>query len=129
MGLGPYQTSAVAGALTTDKHDIKGLPPVDSIFQQNKSAPNYLTVLLGRADDPSDKFPGDLTIGELLPGYDDVQQQPKLQVEDAKFGNQHWSVLLDADGIMGPDGKSIPAKTNVSSTKNKKQLTAVFDTG
>lgn len=129
MGLGPFTVSQIANTLSTNISSLQGLPPVDSIFLQNKTTPNYLTVLLGRADDPDNKFPGDLTIGEILPGYEDIQKQPKLLADHAQFGNQHWSTLLDEDGIIGPSGKAISAKTNVSSTKNKAQLTAMFDTG
>lgn len=108
---------------------MQGLPPVDEIFVQNKATPNYITILLGRSDDPDNKFPGDLTIAELLPGYEDVINQPKLTVQDAKFGNQHWSILIDEDGIIGSDGEAISVETIVSSTRNDAQLTAMFDTG
>lgn len=115
--------------LTTSKKDMQGLPPVDEIFTQSKLTPNYITILLGRSDDPDNRFPGDLTIAELLPGYEDIIKEPKLSVQDAKFGNQHWSILIDQDGIIGPGGEAIPVETNVSSTRNKAQLTAMFDTG
>jgi len=126
IGLGPWFVSSIFEKLnsTTD-----GLPPVDNIFRQNMTTPNYLTVLLGRSDDPVNNFPGDITVGEILTGYEDVQDQPKLPVDFAKYGDQHWSVLLDADGIIGPDGNPISTTTHVSSTKNKQQLTAMFDTG
>ena len=42
---------------------------------------------------------------------------------------QHWQTLLDANGIIGPNGKSVDVTTGVSSTSNDKQLTVVFDTG
>ena len=42
---------------------------------------------------------------------------------------QHWQTLLDADGIIGPNGKVVDVTTGVSSTSNDKQLTVVFDTG
>ena len=41
---------------------------------------------------------------------------------------QHWQTLLDADGIIGPNGKVVDVTTGVSSTSNDKQLTVVFDT-
>jgi hypothetical protein len=125
IGLGPWFVSSIYETLNS----TAGLPPVDNIFRQNKTTPNYLTVLLGRSDDPVDAFPGDITVGELLAGYEDVQTQPKLPVDWAKYGDQHWSILLDEDGIIGPDGNPIPVTTKVSSTKNKQQLTAMFDTG
>ena len=96
------------------------------------STPNFITILLGRDDDPSDKFPGDLTVGEVVPGYEAVSSQPKLPVSQVAVNDQsdqHWQTLLDADGVIGPDGKSIDIKTQVQATSNKKQLTAVFDSG
>lgn len=125
VGLGPWFTSNVYTTLNT----TAAVPPVDRIFAQNKTTPNFLSVLLGRSDDPDNPFPGDLTVGEYLPGYEDVQNQPKLPVDWAKHGNQHWSVLLDPNGVIGPDGQAISYKTRVSSTKNKNQLTTMFDTG
>ncbi|KAF7981218.1 hypothetical protein HWV62_34561 [Athelia sp. TMB] len=129
IGLGPFSTSAIVVALTTKTTTVQGLPPLDNIFQQSPNTPNFLTVLLGRASDPDHNYPGDLTIMEILPGYEAVLEQPKLPVALAQHGNQHWSTLLDADGFIGPDGEPIPVKTGVKSTKNKKQLTVMFDTG
>jgi hypothetical protein len=125
IGLGPGDVSTIFTTLNSDS----GAPPVDSIFNQNKSSPNFLSVLLGRSDDPDNPFPGDLTIGTYLDGYEAIQNQPQLTVDTAKHGNQHWSILLDPDGIIGPNGDSIPLQTTVSSTKNSQQLTAFFDTG
>lgn len=129
IGLGPFSTSNIAIALTTKTNAIQGLPPLDNIFRQNTTTPNFLTVLLGRAEDSDNNYPGDLTIMEILPGYEGILDEPKLPVTIAEHLNQHWSALLDADGFIGPDGESIPVKTLVGATKNKKQLTVIFDTG
>ncbi|KZP27564.1 acid protease [Athelia psychrophila] len=131
IGLGPFSTSNIVGALTTKTTTttILGLPPLDNIFRQNTTTPNFLTVLLGRAEDPDNNYPGDLTIMEVLPGYEGILDQPKLPVTAAQHGGQHWSALLDADGLVGPDGEPIAVKTRVGATKNKKQLTVMFDTG
>lgn len=93
-----------------------------------------MTFLLGRVTDPesSDNVSGDLTVGEVLPGYENVTNQPKLDVTVLSSENesaQHWQILLDADGILGPDGSVIDVTTVVESTSNKKQLTVVLDTG
>ncbi|KIP08626.1 hypothetical protein PHLGIDRAFT_34907 [Phlebiopsis gigantea 11061_1 CR5-6] len=128
IGLGPNYGSQVHDALNNSTGDAV----LDRIFQQNTSTPNYLTILLGRDDDPSDKFPGDLTIGEILPGYEAITSQTKLNVSQVSIndiGDQHWQTLLDASGVIGPDGKAIDIETGVSSTSDKKQLTAVFDSG
>jgi hypothetical protein len=128
VGLGPNFGSQVHSTLSSSAGDAV----LDRIFQQNTSTPNILTILLGRDDDPSDQFPGDLTVGEILPGYDAINSQPKLNVSQVSIndlGDQHWQTLLDPNGIIGPDGKSIDIDTVVKTTSNKKQLTAVFDSG
>ncbi len=39
---------------------------LDRIFRQNVSILNFLIVLLGRSNDPAEKYPGDITMGEIL---------------------------------------------------------------
>jgi hypothetical protein len=107
-------------------------PVLDRIFRQNRTTPNYLTVLLSRSDDPGDMYPGDITVGDLLPGFEAIANQPQLPVTlvpSAESGNQHWQILIDAGGVIGPNGKLISVTTQVSGTANPQQLTAIFDTG
>jgi hypothetical protein len=128
IGLGPMANSVIFSA-AGGNHDydpilyqISGLIP-DSI---------YLTVLLSRSDDPGNTYTGDITIGEILQGYEDVLNQPRLPVTSNPFADdftQHWQVLLDPDGIIGPDGNPISVTTEVFGTTNRQQLTAVFDSG
>ena len=62
---------------------------------------------------------------------ENITNQPQLPVTtnpSSQSSNQHWQVLLDPDGIIGPDGQPIHYLTHVSSTKNPSQLTAIFDT-
>jgi hypothetical protein len=104
--------------------------PVDSIFNQNKSAPNFVTTLLGRGSDPTDPFPGFLTVGEVLSGYESIVNQPKLPVvRTANANQQHWMTLLDEGGIVVNGKKVDLPETVVSTTPNKKQHTVVFDSG
>lgn len=130
IGLGPHVGSSVYHALNADG---SGDPPLDRIFKQNTSTPNYLTVLLGRSDDPNDKFPGDLTVGELIPGYENITNQPKLaiaKVVATNSGNQHWSAFLDEDGLIGPNGTVINLPTSQVSnpTDSGKKLTVTVST-
>ncbi|KAI0294677.1 aspartic peptidase domain-containing protein [Multifurca ochricompacta] len=115
LGLGPNAGSRIHTSLNDQP---QGNAVLDHIFQQNVSAPNILTVLLGRSNDPAEKYPGDITVGEILPGLENITSQPK-----------HWQVLLDEEGIIGPDGKPIQVQTRVKTTQNQKQLTATLDTG
>ncbi|KAK0243960.1 aspartic peptidase domain-containing protein [Armillaria nabsnona] len=128
IGLGPTSGSAIYNNLTTSV----GYTVLDRIFLQNTSTPNYLTVLLGRTQDPTDVFPGEISIGELLDGYSNVESEPKLEVTfvpNDESTQQHFQILLDEDGIIGPDGKPIPITTEVKQTSNSKQATAMLDTG
>ncbi|KAH9948909.1 acid protease [Amylocystis lapponica] len=128
IGLGPSAGSQVLSAVGNST----GAPALDRIFAQNTSTPNYITVLLGRADDPSDPIQGDMTIGEVLPGYSALTSQPKLDVtilQKSMAEGQHFQALLDSKGIIGPTGDSVDVSTEVSATSDKTQLTVVFDTG
>ncbi|KAI0632396.1 acid protease [Trametes polyzona] len=132
IGLGPNIASVVRTSLGSPAGDTV----LDRIFRQNTSTPNYLTFLLGRIRDPTDPPNGELTVGELVPGYESVTSQPKLAVSTvgkSEISNQHWQILLDADGIVGPAGNNVidefNVETVVGSTSNDKQLTVVIDTG
>lgn len=128
IGLGPTSGSNIYATLNTSV----GYAVLDRIFLQNTSTPNYMTILLGRAEDPTDVFPGDISIGELLDSYSNVESEPKLKVtmvpvRDSR--NQHFQVLLDQDGVLGPDGLPISIITEVQQTSNSKQATVVVDSG
>ncbi|KAK0504254.1 aspartic peptidase domain-containing protein [Armillaria luteobubalina] len=128
IGLGPTAGSNIYNKLNTSA----GYAVLDRIFLQNTSTPNYYTVLMGRTQDPTDVFPGDLSIGELLDGYSNVESEPKLEVTivpDGESTAQHFQILLDEDGIIGPDEKPISITTKVKQTSNSEQATAVLDTG
>jgi hypothetical protein len=108
-----------------------------------------MTVWLGRSDDPddADKLPGEITIGELVAGRDNITGQPKLPVTRVGKGvstlNQHWQsehllnlppnihqltepVTLDKNGIIGPDGQPVNVTSVIGKSRN---LTAILDTG
>ncbi|KAJ7367303.1 aspartic peptidase domain-containing protein [Mycena albidolilacea] len=129
IGLGPS-----VGSVIYDEFDAadEGNTVLDSIFIQNTATPNFITFALGRLNDPTDFFTGDFTVGEILTNFTDVSNQPKLPVTNVAIsnqGNQHFQVLLDANGFIGPDGNAIPVTSEVSSTSNRKQATVVVDTG
>ncbi|KAF5380669.1 hypothetical protein D9757_007060 [Collybiopsis confluens] len=128
IGLGPNIGSNIYATIKNST----GASVCDRIFLQNTSTPNYITVNLGRLDDPSQNFPGNITIGELLDGLESVTSSPRLEVTTVSVheaGDQHFQVLIDSDGIIGPDNQSISYTTDVDDTSNSKQATAVFDTG
>ncbi|EJF65327.1 acid protease [Dichomitus squalens LYAD-421 SS1] len=122
IGLGPSSASEIRGALGNSGGD----PVLDRIFKQNTNTSNYITILLGRAGDPTDTFAGDITVGETVSPFDNVTSQPKLPVtEMSNRGGQHWTAMLDKNGIIGPDGNRI--NTTKHATGNK--LTVMFDSG
>ncbi|KZT08350.1 acid protease [Laetiporus sulphureus 93-53] len=82
------------------------------------SPPNILTILLGRSDDTTNPFPGELTIGRVLEGYENVTAQPKLVV--------HWQTLLGKDGSVAPGGEIVQVQSVVEGLD---QLVVVFDSG
>ena len=125
IGLGPNRGSNIRQVLGSSR----GNSVLDRIFLSNTSTPNYLTTLLGRSDDPTDLYPGNITIGEVIPGFENVTNMPKIPVAEVSVhekGDQHWQILLDKDGITGPDGKPI----NITSiVDGGHRLNAVLDTG
>ncbi|KAI0341939.1 acid protease [Trametopsis cervina] len=125
IGLGPNLESSVHTALNSKNGDA----PLDRIFRDNMSTPNFLTIYLGRSDDPTNPFPGDITIGSVLEGYENITSQPKLPVSDVRArGGQHWQSVLDTNGILGPDGQHINITSHVSGI-GKNQAAVVFDSG
>lgn len=129
IGLGPHVSSNIYYALGKNP---SGDPPLDRIFRQNTSTPNYLTVLLGRSDDPDEKFPGDLTVGELIPGYENITNQPKLAIADvvaSDAASQHWATLLDENGIVA-NGTiiSLPKSQVAQPADSGKKLVVVVST-
>jgi hypothetical protein len=50
-------------------------------------------------------------------------------VVEAQRTDQHFQVLLDEDGLIGPDGKPIALRTNINAASNQNQVTVVIDTG
>ena len=140
LGLGPSSASNVRSRVKSSKGDT----PLDRIFKQNTTTPNFLTVALSRtADDGAFgvisflanglEVPqlGQLTIGRLVPGLEAITKQPELPALEGKFGIQHWRAALDANGILGPDGVPIPVNTTIPGTKTSglSHLHAIFDTG
>ncbi|KAF8496886.1 aspartic peptidase domain-containing protein [Russula emetica] len=129
LGLGPNSGSSIHVSLNNQP---QGDTVLDRIFRQNVSTPNILTVLLGRSNDPTEKYPGDVTVGEILRGLENITNQPRVPVTALPAPDavsQHWQVLLDEDGIIGPNGQPIQVQSGVKSTQNRNQLTATFDTG
>ncbi|KAH9989723.1 aspartic peptidase domain-containing protein [Russula compacta] len=129
IGLGPNVGSNIYDAL---KKSSRGDTVLDRIFRQNTSTPNTLTILLSRSDDPNEQYPGQITVSDIIPGRESILDQPKLTVRtvaSSRSGDQHWLVLIDPNGVIGPDGQPIALSTNASSVANSSALSVIFDTG
>ncbi|KAI0261787.1 aspartic peptidase domain-containing protein [Gloeopeniophorella convolvens] len=129
LGLGPNTGSRIHASFNNQP---QGDAVLDRVFRQNISAPNYFTVLLGRSEDPAEKYPGDITVSEIISGLENITSQPQVAVtvlSASDAADQHWQVLLDEEGIIGPDGTPIQVQTGVPGAPSPNQLTAIFDTG
>ena len=128
LGLGPSTGSFITDTLPSPT----GSPMLYRYFHQNLSTPNYFTVLLGRDKDPTDDFSGAITIGEVLPEHADILDQPRLEIvrlPQHREDDQHLNILLDADGLIGPDNLPIRVSSVVPTAEDKSRLTVVLDTG
>lgn len=126
IGLGFDAGSNVRGSLGEGQGDT----PLSRIFQQNKTTQNFVSIQLDRADDPTDPITGQITISELVSGYENITSQPKLDIKDVVHdsSSQHWAVFTDKDGVIGPDGNTIDI-TSIVPHVSGGQLVAVLDSG
>ncbi|KZP08675.1 acid protease [Athelia psychrophila] len=128
IGLGPNSGSVIHQKISGDAGDCM----LNRIFQQNLTSENYITMLLSRLEDPGETFKGEITVAELVPGYEKIAAQPQIPVESTVVltsADQHWQILSDKDkGIVGPDGSVISTSSIVPKAPDG-QLVAVFDSG
>ncbi|RDX50356.1 aspartic peptidase A1 [Lentinus brumalis] len=127
IGLGPNTGSVIRDEVD----DASGGSVLDRIFSQNTTSANFLTILLDRDGDPASPPTGQLTISEYLPQYTNISGMPKLpvtKVHRLTNEDQHWQVLTDVNGVIGPDGQPIQIESIVPSAPDG-QLVAVFDSG
>ncbi|KAI0270005.1 acid protease [Gloeopeniophorella convolvens] len=125
MGLGPNAGSVVESTVGNSTGDS----PLFRVFAQNKTTQNFISFQLDRKGDPTDSVTGQITISEVISGFENITSQPKLNIKDAPVidaNGQHWAVL--SDGVIGPDGQSIDIESIVPHVSDGK-LVAVFDTG
>jgi len=128
IGLGPNSGSVIRSKVDSDAGDAV----LNRIFEQNKTTQNYISFLLNRAGDSNESFIGQLTISEVVPGYENITNQPRLSVEMVAGlinENQHWQILTDKDnGVTGPDGRVIDISSIVPKAPDG-TLVAVIDSG
>lgn len=54
---------------------------IQNIFEQGNTANNYFSILLGREGASGSTVQGYFTIGEPIPGFENITSMPKLDVE------------------------------------------------
>lgn len=127
IGLGPNTGSVILDKLDDDS----GNSVLNRIFSQNSTSANYMTLLLSRESAANQSFTGQLTISELVPGFESITSMPKLTVETVHKltdEDQHWQAYTDAHGVIGPDGQPIDVDSIVPKSPDN-QLVVVFDSG
>ncbi|KAF9220898.1 acid protease [Gyrodon lividus] len=129
IGLGPNSGSSIYKKLSGDT----GNSAINRIFQQSSSSSNdYLTLMLNRNGDPGDQIIGQFTMSEVVPGFENITNQPQLAVEKVykvTDEDQHWQILTDKNvGIIGPDALPIQVSSIVPKAPDG-QLVAVLDSG
>ncbi|KAH9989722.1 acid protease [Russula compacta] len=126
MGLG----FDVASVVQSKVGHVAGDTPLSRIFQLNKTTQNFMSLQLARLNDPTDPITGQITISEFISGYESVASQPKLYLKDAFMdaSNQHWAIVTDNNGVIGPDGSDISVESIVPHISGGKMV-AVLDSG
>ena len=127
IGLGPNTGSVILDKLDDDS----GNSVLNRIFSQNSTSSNYLTLLLDREGPVNQTFTGQLTIADVVPGFEKITSMPKLGVDKVHRltdADQHWQTYTDANGVIGPDGQPIKIDSIVPKAPDD-QLVVVFDSG
>lgn len=127
IGLGPNSGSKIWDKID----DASGYSVLNRIFVDNNVSSPFITLYLDRANGTAVSNTGVLTIDEVLPQYSNITSYPKLMVDTVHRltdADQHWQVLTDASGIIGPDGNNLTLKSFVPSAPDG-QLVAVLDSG
>ncbi|KIY63916.1 acid protease [Cylindrobasidium torrendii FP15055 ss-10] len=128
LGLGPNEGSRILDEID----DASANTLLTNVFTQEKSSTNYITILLSRAGDPGQNFTAQMTISEIVSGFEEVTKMPKIDVQSVYKlleEEQHWQGLTDKDnGIIGPDGEIIKYDSIVPKAPDG-QLVCVFDSG
>ena len=105
VGLGPMYGAEVLAAMNDSS---AGDPPMDHIFGLCTSIPNYITILLNRSNETAETYTGEIIISEILPKFQNITTQPNVRDSASVLqpknisSDQHFSILLHSDRIIGP---------------------------
>ncbi|KZT51784.1 acid protease [Calocera cornea HHB12733] len=124
LGLGPSSGSILRAKIGNASADAL----VDRIFESDPTTPNFVSFVLERLGDGT-PVTGQLTVGDIVPGYEAITSQPQLPVIILKSllsKDQHWTTYID--GIIGPDNTTISYSSSVPNTP-KGKLVTIIDSG
>lgn len=127
IGLGPNTGSNILDEIDDDS----AASVLNRIYTQNTTSQNYMTMLLDRISAANQTFKGQMTISEVIPGYEKIFDMPKLAVDKVHKltdADQHWQTFTDDYGVIGPDGEAIKIESIVPKAPDN-QLVVVFDSG
>ena len=127
IGLGPNSGSKIWDEIS----ETSGYSVLNRIFVENAVSSPSITFYLDRANGTTVSNTGMMTIDEVLPQYSNITSYNKLMVDKVHRltdADQHWQVLTDTNGFIGPDGNTITLNSIVPSAPDG-QLVAVLDTG
>jgi len=127
IGLGPNSGSKIWDEIS----ETSGYSVLNRIFVENTVPSPFITFYLDRANGTTVSNTGMMTIAEVLPQYSSITSYTKLKVDKVHRltdADQHWQILTDTNGFIGPDGNTIALNSIVPSAPDG-QLVAVLDTG
>ena len=127
IGLGPNSGSKIWDEIS----GTSGYSVLNRIFVENTVSSPFITFYLDRANGTTVSNTGMMTIAEVLPQYSSITSYTRLKVDKVHRltdADQHWQILTDTNGFIGPDGNTIALNSIVPSAPDG-QLVAVLDTG
>jgi hypothetical protein len=77
MGLGPNSGSQIMNKIDSSSADSV----LSRIYTQNKTSQNFISFMLDRKGTPSHPVTGQITVSELVTGWENITSMPKLDVE------------------------------------------------
>jgi len=78
LGLGPNSGSVVRKKISKDS---RGDTMLTHIFETDNLTDNYISFLLDRKGVPNPPFQGQITISELVPGFENVSSMPQIDID------------------------------------------------
>ncbi|OSX61352.1 hypothetical protein POSPLADRAFT_1047565 [Postia placenta MAD-698-R-SB12] len=98
LGLAPPTANGTI-SLALQKANVtvsNGSSILENIFAQNPDVEPQFTMLMSRNDGVQTTSGGIFTLGNPLPEYANITDQPILPIVNTTTGRQHWTVMIDS---------------------------------